>query len=145
MIEPHLLPILHTPSMNDTHFEALLHVNRLSTALQQADIGEINEAFAALIEHTKAHYAQEEHMMLEKKFPPYPAHKEDHDNSLAQMEKEASDFARSQDIEALTTYVRQTLIPWFLTHTETMDAVTSIFLENSEAHLPHWERLLPRK
>jgi len=131
--------------MNDAHFEAVLLINALASTIQSADADDINEKFSALIDHTKEHYRQEEALMLEKKFPPYPAHKEDHDNSLAEMQREASKFSETKDLEALRNYVEQTLIPWFLRHTETMDAVTSIFLENSEAHLPYWERLVPRK
>ena len=145
MIESYLLPMLRTPSMNDAHFESVLRINQLATALQQADEAEIGEKLSALIEQTKSHYAHEEALMLDKKFPPYPAHKEEHDESLQAMQKAATDFADTKDVEALHYYVEHDLIPWFLRHTETMDAVTSIFLENSEAHLPYWERLVPRK
>ncbi len=144
LIEPQHLPLLHTPSMNDTHYEAVLLINRLSDAIESTDTEAITTTFETLIDHTKAHYRQEEEAMLEKKFPPYAAHKEDHDGSLDEMRKAAADFARTKDVEALKTYIDNTLVPWFLRHTETMDAVTSIFLENSEAHLPHWERLVPR-
>jgi hemerythrin len=130
--------------MNDTHYEAVLLINQLSEAITNADPDAIVAKFDALIEHTEAHYKQEEEAMAEKKFPPYAAHKEDHDGSLAEMREAASDFTKTKDVEALRAYVDVTLIPWFLRHTETMDAVTSIFLENSEAHLPYWERLVPR-
>lgn len=136
--------MLHTPTMNDTHFEAMTLINTLASCVPTGDAEAINTAFSELIEHTRDHYRKEEEMMLEKKFPPYPAHKEDHDNSLAEMEREAAGFKASGDVEALSAYVNNELIPWFLRHTETMDAVTSIFLENSEAHLPYWERLVPR-
>lgn len=144
MIEPQHLPMLYTSSMNDTHFEALQLMNELYSALDASDTDLIHERFEKLLEHTKEHYAHEEAMMIEKKFPPYPAHKEDHEGSLAEMEKEVIGFGQTKDIDALRVYVEQKLIPWFLRHTETMDAVTSIFLENSEAHLPYWERLVPR-
>ncbi len=145
MIEPQYLPLLQTTSMNDTHFEEMMLINALSSAIQHADAGEINDKFAQLIEHTKAHYKHEEEMMLEKKFPPYPAHKEDHDNSLKEMQEAASHFKETENLEAVTNYVNNNLIPWFLRHTETMDQVTSLFLENSEAHMPYWERLVPRE
>ena len=137
--------MLRTASMNDTHFDEMLLINQLSTAIEQADTEAVNETFKRLIEHTQEHYRHEEAMMLEKKFPPYPAHKEEHDNSLAEMQKEASNFKETQDLEAARAYVQERLAPWFLQHTETMDQVTSLFLENSEAHMPHWERLVPRE
>lgn len=130
--------------MNDTHYEALELINDLSKSLDSADVNAINEAFERLFEYTRAHYENEEAMMLEKRFPPYPAHKEDHDASLEEMQKEVSAFRRTHDVDAAKKYIDQKLIPWFLRHTETMDAVTSIFLENAEVHLPYWERLIPR-
>lgn len=144
MIEPQYLPMLRTASMNDTHFEEMMLINQLSSAIQNADVEEINDIFTQLLEHTQNHYRHEEEMMLEKKFPPYPAHKEEHDNSLAEMRQEASSFNETENIEAARVYVEENLAPWFLRHTETMDQVTSLFLENSEAHMPHWERLIPR-
>lgn len=145
MIESYQLPMLHTPSMNDTHFETVQLLNALSAAMQSGDTHEIGNRFDALFEHTQAHYREEEALMLEKKFPPYPAHKEEHDDNLEQLQKAASAFAETKDIVALGKYMELELIPWFLKHTETMEAVTSIFLENSEVHLPYWERLVPRK
>jgi len=137
--------MLRTATMNDTHFEEMMLINQLSSALQNANIDEINTKFNELIEHTKEHYRHEEEMMLEKKFPPYPAHKEEHDDTLEQMQQEALKFHKTEDIEAARNYVENTLTPWFLKHTETMDQVTSLFLENAEAHMPYWERLVPRK
>lgn len=136
--------MLRTPSMNDTHFESVQLINQLSAAVQNADADEIAETLGALIEHTKVHYRQEEAMMLEKKFPPYPAHKEEHDGSLEAMQAAASAFTQTKDVEALRKYIDFDLVPFFLKHTETMDQVTSLFLENSEAHMPFWEQLVPR-
>jgi hemerythrin len=144
LIEPQYLPMLRTASMNDAHFEEMQLINQLSAALQNSDIETINETFGRLLEHTREHYRHEEAMMLEKKFPPYPAHKEEHDASLKEMEEAATNFKDTQNVEAARKYVTETLAPWFLTHTETMDQVTSLFLENSEAHMPYWEQLIPR-
>lgn len=142
MIEPFSLPMLHTASMNDTHFDSIVKINELSSAIETGE--GIDMKLQALIEHTEAHYAEEEAQMLEKKFPPFAAHKEEHDASLAQMRETASSYRENGNAELLQMYLKLELVPFFLKHTETMDAVTSIFLENSEAHLPHWERLVPR-
>jgi hemerythrin len=136
--------MVNTQSMNDTHFETMLLINKLSTAIEGADADAVNEILAELIEHTKEHCKHEEEMMLEKRFPPYPAHKQEHDLALDDMQKLASKFTETQDFEAADKYVKLNLTPWFLQHTETMDAVTSMFLENSEVHLAYWERLKKR-
>lgn len=136
--------MVNTPSMNDTHFETMLLINKLSAALQSADTDAVNTVFDELIEHTQEHCKNEEEMMQEKKFPPFLAHKEEHDEALDDMQKAASGFAKTKDIDAARKYLESNLTPWFLKHTETMDAVTSMFLENSELHLQYWDRLIKR-
>ncbi|QSZ40771.1 hypothetical protein GJV85_01100 [Sulfurimonas aquatica] len=145
MISPDKLPMVETASMNDTHFDTILLINKLSTAVDAKDINSISELFIELIEHTEQHCKNEEEMMIEKKFPPYPAHKEEHDLALDDMRNAALKFTETKDIDAVKKYVDLNLAPWFLQHTETMDAVTSMFLENSELHRVYWDRLVPRK
>lgn len=145
MIGHEQLPMVETVSMNDTHYETILLINKLSAAIQNADVDGVKEVFKELIEHTVEHCKHEEAMMVEKKFPPYPAHKEEHDLALDDMRKAALDFTETQDFEAAANYIELNLTPWFLRHTETMDTVTSMFLENSEVHLAYWDRLVPRK
>ena len=145
MITQDQLPMVDTVSMNDTHFDAMLLINKLSTAIQSTNVDAVNEVFIELLEHTKQHCKNEEEMMIEKKFPPYQAHKDEHDLALDDMQKAATSFSETQDFEAAKKYVELNLSPWFLQHTETMDAVTSMFLENSEVHLAYWDRLKPRQ
>lgn len=141
LIRQDQLEIIPTPSMNDAHLEAMLLINKLSTAIQNSDAGAVNETFIELIEHTKGHCKHEEEMMQEKKFPPFLAHKEEHDIALKDMQKAATDFQKTEDFQTSKKYIDSNLSPWFIRHTETMDHVTSMFLENSEAHLPVWNRM----
>jgi len=145
LITPEQLPMVQTASMNDTHFETTELINKLSTAIQNSDVKAVNEAFEELFKHTKEHCETEEEMMVAQKFPPYLAHKEEHDLALDDMKKAAANFTQTEDFEAASKYLTLNLTPWFLQHTETMDAVTSMFLENSELHLEHWNRLKPRQ
>lgn len=144
LIDPTFLSLLRTPSMNDHHFDAMQLINQLDAAIRRADNEAITNTFDTLIKQTKTHYAHEEALMQEKKFPPYAAHKEDHDASLEAMQTAAADFAQTKEIDALRHYLNNDLTPFFLKHTETMDQVTSLFLENSEAHMPFWDQLVPR-
>jgi len=139
------LPMVDTISMNDTHFDAMLLINKLSTAVEENNTQAISEGFKELLEHTKQHCKNEEEMMLEKKFPPYQAHKDEHDLALGDMQEAASGFEQTKEVLAVKKYLELNLVPWFLQHTETMDAVTSMFLENSEVHLAYWDRLKPRQ
>ncbi len=137
--------MVDTVSMNDIHFETILLINKLSDAIDTANAQGVNSGFEELLDHMKGHCQHEEEMMVEKKFPPYPAHKEEHDLALSDMQEAAEAFKTSGDFDQAKKYIELNLSPWFLQHTETMDAVTSMFLENSEVHLAYWERLKPRK
>lgn len=137
--------MVETASMNDMHFDMILLINQLSGAAENEDVDAVNKAFDEIFEHLREHCQHEEEMMLDKKFPPYPAHKEEHDLALDDMQKAAAAFRDTKDMAAVKKYVELNLSPWFLQHTETMDAVTSMFLENSEVHLAYWERLKPRQ
>lgn len=141
MIRQDQLEMVQTAGMNDRHLEAMLYINKLSSAIQNESVDAVKETFAELIEHTQEHCKYEEEMMLVKKFPPYLAHKEEHDLALADMQKAAADFRQTEDFQASKKYIDSNLSPWFVRHTETMDTVTSMFLENSEAHLPVWNRM----
>ena len=136
------LEMVPTPSMNDTHLEAMLLINKLSTSVQNADVKALQENFIELIEHTEEHCKHEEEMMVEKKFPKYLDHKKEHDEALEKMSQVALRFNDTKDLEAVQKYIDFNLAPWFIRHTETMDTVTSMFIENSEKHLPYWEEMI---
>jgi len=131
-----------TPSMNNTHLEAMLLINQLSKTLESGEVEAVNEVFTELIEHTQAHCQHEEDLMVEKKFPKYLDHKKEHDEALDTMRQVALIFKDTKDKETAKQYVDFDLSPWFVRHTETMDTVTSMFIENSEKHLPYWEEMI---
>ena len=142
MIRQDQLEMVATPSMNDTHLEAMLLINKLSSLIQNADANAITETLEELIVHTKEHCKNEEELMVEKKFPKYLDHKKEHDDALEGMRQVILRFGDTGDIEAVQKYIDFNLAPWFIRHTETMDTVTSMFIENSEKHLPYWEEMI---
>ena len=142
---PDKLPMVHTASMNDTHLDAMLLINKLTQALESSNVDDAKATFSELFEHTLDHCKKEEVMMEEKQFPPYLAHKQEHDAAVDDMQKASVNFTETEDFVTALKYVELNLTPWFLQHTETMDAVTSMFLENSEVHKEYWDRLVPRK
>lgn len=145
LIKPEHLPMVRTLSMNDAHYESMMLINTLFSALENESVERINDILGELLSHTEEHFQDEEAMMMEKRFPPYLAHKEEHEDTLNRLRSEMAQFMETKDQSVLKNYLEDHLAPWFLRHTETMDAVTSMFLENSEVHLAFWERLKPRK
>ena len=130
MITQDQLPMVAMASMNNTHLEDILIINRLSAAAQNKDFDLANSIFTELIEHTTTHFSGEEEMMREKKFPPYPVHKGEHDRVLSELKSIAQNFAASDgDFQLITAYVDGSLAPWLIHHIETLDTVTALFLE----------------
>lgn len=126
------LPMVAMPSMNDTHLEDMLIINRLSSAVDKKDADAISSILAELIEHTIAHFSGEEEMMREKNFPPYPIHKAEHDRVLNELKSIAQQFnaglEEEKDFRLILAYVDGSLVPWLINHIETLDTVTAAFL-----------------
>ena len=141
MIQQAQLPMVQTSSMNDFHLQDMLSLNKIESLAVRKDSKELEEELLTYLDHTKEHFAHEEEMMIEKKFPPYLHHKEEHDKALKNLENMISEFQTSKNPVVVLDYLEKTLIPWFLQHVETLDSVTSMFLENSEEHLKFWENL----
>lgn len=128
MITQEQLPLVAMPSMNDTHLEDIIIINRLSSAIDTQKSEEVAKIFAELVEHTIAHFSGEEEMMREKMFPPYPVHKGEHDRALNELKSVTKHFYESKDLDFAKRYVDGTLTPWLVNHIETLDTVTAMFL-----------------
>ena len=124
------LPMVAMPSMNDTHLEDILLINRLLSVAEANDVKSTDEVLQELIEHTVAHFSGEEEMMREKMFPPYPVHKGEHDRALNELRAVAQTFKENQETQMIVKYINSVLSPWLIQHIETLDTVTAMFLQN---------------
>lgn len=129
MITQDQLPMVAMASMNDTHLEDIIIINKLSKAVENKDVDLTSSTLAELVEHTIAHFSGEEEMMREKKFPPYPVHKGEHDRVLNELKSIEKGFNAQTDFLLISAYVDGSLIPWLINHIETLDTVTATFLE----------------
>ena len=130
MITQEQLPMVAMPSMNDTHLEDILLINRLSDAAEAGDVEATEQILDALVAHTVEHFSGEEEMMREKMFPPYPVHKGEHDRALNELKMVAQNFKTTKETQAVVHYIEAVLTPWLLQHIETLDTVTAMFLQN---------------
>ena len=131
MIVQEQLPIVAVPSMNDTHLEEIIIVNRLSSAARSRDVDGVVEALKELHEHTIEHFAAEEKMMKESSFPAYSTHKSEHDRHLHELEALRKYFDTNRDTNAIVAYLDGNLVRWLLHHIETMDTVTATHIHNT--------------
>lgn len=130
MIRQEELPIVAIPSMNDTHLEDIILINKLSNAAESKDANSASAIFSELIEHTIVHFSGEEEMMQEKKFPAYLVHKAEHDRVLKELKAVGQRFDEEKDFELIKAYVDGALAPWLIQHVQTLDTVTAMFLKN---------------
>jgi len=82
-----------------------------------------------LLEHTRHHFAEEERLMQESHFPPYPMHKGEHDRVLADMAAKIESWKQVQDTAALRQWLDRNVGDWFVNHVSTMDLITAHFIK----------------
>ncbi len=119
------------PAMTQLHEEERVMLNNLYTLLAQAtpDIASIDAHLDTLLQHTTAHFEQENRNMLLIEFRPYPVHKDEHDLALSAMTSAFDHWKASRDLPALRHYLETELPAWLQQHIATMDMITARFLK----------------
>ena len=129
MIIQEQLPMVAMPSMNDTHLEEILIINRLDVAARKNKIAEVSEILKELLEHTAMHFFDEEDMMKEADFPAYQTHKNEHDRHIQELKALIEYFDEKKDTKAIYIYIEGSLTPWMIDHVKTMDTVMAVFFK----------------
>lgn len=132
LITQEQLPMVAIPSMNDTHLEETIIVNKLQASAKAGKIDEVTSILQELLEHTTEHFHGEEKMMQESAFPAFTMHKTEHDRHLHELNALIKYFDKNKDTKAITAYVDGNLVRWLLHHIETMDTVTALHIQKSQ-------------
>lgn len=122
------LPMVAIPSMNDTHLEEMLIINKLDTAIANSDVGAISQLLDELLEHTTTHFMNEDNMMEKALYPAYHAHKSEHDRHLQELGSLINYFEKNKEPKAIYAYSKGNLTPWRIHHIETMDTMMALYL-----------------
>jgi len=133
LIDTSQLPLVAFAEMNDVHVEEVGIVNELSDLLDaysgdESQIGPIAAKFTELVEHTKEHFANEERLMTETAFPPFPVHKGEHDMQLSRVASLVAEWERTKNVDLLKAFIQVELPQWVVNHIQTMDAVTAMHI-----------------
>lgn len=116
--------------MNRDHAEFVSLRDKLLGLLSaQASATGVDTLLAALQEHTRHHFAEEERLMRETHFPPYPMHKGEHDHVLEDMGDRVTRWEQSRDAASLQNWLEGEIGDWFVNHVSTMDFVTARFIK----------------
>lgn len=136
LIRKENLPLVAMDFMNDVHFEDVVIINELYDLIlnyeetpNMYNKNLINMKFMLWYEHTIKHFDGEEVEMLEKGFPPYPIHKNEHEICLKRMNDIFNEWKESADLSILKNYLSNEMPTWLMNHIKTMDMVTAMFLK----------------
>lgn len=131
------MPIVAMDFMNDVHSKDIeiiniLHELVLAYELEPTEANKkaLMEQYMFWFEHTIEHFRGEEILMVEKKFPPYPMHKGEHDKALAMMDNVYRSFVASGDITMMKQYISEAVPQWFVQHIQSMDTITAMFFKS---------------
>lgn len=114
---------LGEPVMDQTHRE---FVELLAQARASDDAG-LPAAWQALIDHTDAHFAQEDAWMRATRFAPANCHSMQH-RMVLQVLHEGAQHAAAGDLTPVRVMTRELAI-WFPQHAQTMDAALAAHLQ----------------
>lgn len=119
---------LNIEALDETHDEFL----RLLATAKAAKGAAFTEGFAALIEHTEAHFAMEEALMREKAFYAIQEHLDEHETLLNEMRYF---FDKAKKIPAFgRSYIDDYAFDKFKRHIINIDSQLAMFLKSqSEA------------
>lgn len=108
--------LLDLPQMDNTHqeFVALLQ------AVDSADDAQLIAAWQTLVDHTDAHFGQEDRWMQATRFAAGNCHSMQH-KVVLQIMREGADRARKGELQVLRDMAAE-LTVWFPQHTDAMDA-----------------------
>jgi hemerythrin-like metal-binding protein len=115
--------LLGIEAMDETHRELVDLVNRIA----ESDGDEFITLFQELVAHTRTHFAAEETMMAETRFPAIAEHKGDHARVLGELDRFAARLAPGRTRLA-KAYVRDQVPAWFDLHARTMDSALAAHL-----------------
>ncbi len=126
-------PQVELDFMNRDHAEFVeLRETLLAVLAKQGSPAEVDALLDRLLAHTRDHFAEENRLMQEVRFPPYPMHKGEHDRVLADMEARISRWKQERDATTLADWLEVGLVDWFVGHVSTMDFVTARYVKNAQ-------------
>ena len=104
-------------SMDSTHWEFVTLVERAAKAAPE----EFASAMHELVQHTRAHFSQEESRMQSVKHRLLNEHQAEHQRILGDMERFSKRAEKGRSTMA-RAWVSDNLMDWFATHARTMDS-----------------------
>jgi|GEM_PF-92896 len=116
---------LNNAQMDENH---RVFLETLET-LANANKANFMQLFAALVEHTEAHFAEENTLMDSSGFPAIAEHKGEHSRVLGEL-KQLNERVAKGSIMFARAWINEQALDWFKLHLSTMDAALAKHLSN---------------
>ncbi len=122
------LPQAALDFMNTVHCEEVLLTQKLQQALEsKQEHDKVDALLRKRVQHTVRHFAREERLMEECRFPPISMHQGEHVLVLEALDTAESNWLATRDASALDDYLSQGWRNRLIQHISTMDTVTARF------------------
>ena len=122
---------LNIPEIDSQHETMTRLINQLhETMLQGADRAALDELLSQLLEHTRTHFAYEEHLMLQYSYPEYEAHKSEHNRLMQHLVDLAERYKNGELLLSFAIVLE--LKGWAVVHIEKYDKPLGTFLNSRE-------------
>lgn len=115
---------LDLPLMDDTHREFV----DLLAQLEQASDAELMPAWQALIDHTDAHFGQEDRWMTATRFASGNCHAVQHKVVLQTLREAGRVVVEGTEPKSILRRLTHELAVWFPQHAQSMDAALALHL-----------------
>ena len=111
--------MVHVEQIDNQHIRLADDLNSIYDSVMACDKKKIFQLLNEFIEHLEEHFATEEKMMKEHRFPGYISHKLEHDRFYNQILKTAEKYGK--DKEAFGSEQLKRIKVWFFNHIEIND------------------------
>jgi hemerythrin len=126
---PITYPQVEQNFMNHDHADFIALRETIIDGLERTPTAElIDPLLDELLSHTVRHFADEEQLMQDAQFPPYPIHQREHERVIVDMRDHVAAWRRERDANALRVWLDEAVGEWFAHHVQTMDQMTAAFV-----------------
>lgn len=116
-------------TIDDDHKKLLGMINQLQTAAHyKTDKIMVEDILNDLVDYTKYHFTREEGMMQDSEYPDFEAHKQQHEEMIAQVAKFIDEYRvdGTKTIEEVAMYLKT----WLINHINGSDQKYAPYLKN---------------
>ena len=89
---------------------------------------EVYKVLLFLGDYVRTHFAMEEELQLGHNYPGYPAHKEQHEGFIEELEKLEQQFKMEGATLALVIQTNQSMVSWLINHINVKDKDLAAYL-----------------